>query len=216
MDVLQQYGVEKKEGREGVPAEQLRDPETIAEIVGRYAKVSGIKLESTAASLVIKRYAVLVAAASLEYYGLRKQDKNWLKNAEFHFDRFALLVDDHHPTLNEDWKTTVFAHHLTPMVEQFSKTCRIPQKILWENIAVRLQSVFRKKASQFPDSQLQELFNIMTDPEANWTGCSENPFSKYLQRPEDWGIVPVRETCCRLYQLKEGQEQPYCGNCPLR
>ncbi|MGD7045734.1 IucA/IucC family C-terminal-domain containing protein [Jeotgalibacillus proteolyticus] len=215
MDVLHSYGIEKKDGREGVPAEKLTEPETIAQIVSRYASVSDIRLESTAASLIIKRYAVLTAAAALEYYGLQKEKENWLNNAEFLFDRFALLVDDQNPALDEDWKTTVFAHHLTPMVEQFSKTCRIPQKILWENIAVRLQSVFRKKSTHYPDSQLQDLFDEMTEVDAEWTGCKENPFSKYLQRPEDWQTIPIRETCCRLYQLKEGQEQPYCGNCPL-
>ncbi|MDG5472493.1 IucA/IucC family C-terminal-domain containing protein [Jeotgalibacillus sp. ET6] len=215
MDVLHNYGIEKKDGREGVPAEQLTEPETIAQIVSRYASVSDIRLESTAASLIIKRYAVLTAAAALEYYGLQKQKDNWLHHAEFDFDRFALLVDDQHPELVGDWKTTVFAHHLTPMVEQFSKTCRIPQKILWENIAVRLQSVFRKKSTHYPHSQLQDLFDEMTEVDAEWSGCKENPFTKYLQRPEDWQTIPVRETCCRLYQLKEGQEQPYCGNCPL-
>ncbi|KIL42727.1 hypothetical protein KP77_33570 [Jeotgalibacillus alimentarius] len=213
---LQQYRFEKKEGRTGIPIKQLEDPEVIAEVVGRYASVSDIKLESTAASLVMKRYAVMTAAASLEYYGLHKGKENWLEEAEFHFDHFVLLKGDCSHEMKRDWKTVVFAEHLTPMVQQFSKTCKIPQKILWENIAVRLQAVFRKKAGTYKAAQLEALFNEMTDPDAQWTGVEKNPFTKYLQRPESWDIIPVRETCCRLYQIKEGQEQPYCGNCPLR
>lgn len=213
---LEQYRIEKKHGREGVPIKQLETPDVIAEVVGRYARVSDIKLESTAASLVMKRYAVMTAAAALEYYGLHKGKKDWLKEAAFHFDHFVLLEGDQVHEMDRDWKTVVFAEHLTPMVQHFSKTCKIPQKILWENIAVRMQAVFRKKAAEYPKEQLEALFNEMTDPEAKWTGVETNPFTTYLQRPQSWDVIPVRETCCRLYQIKEGQEQPYCGNCPLR
>ncbi|TFE00210.1 IucA/IucC family C-terminal-domain containing protein [Jeotgalibacillus sp. R-1-5s-1] len=213
---LQSYRVEKKEGRTGISIKQLEDPEVIAEVVGRYARVSDIELESTAASLVMKRYAVMTAAAALEYYGLKRGKVNWLKEAEFHFDHFVLLESDDHEEMNRDWKTVVFAEHLTPMVQRFSKTCKIPQKILWENIAVRMQAVFRKKAGDYSQDQLEELFCEMTAPDAPWTGLEVNPFTTYLQRPDSWDVVPVRETCCRLYQIKQGEEQPYCGNCPLR
>ena len=213
---LENYRVELKNGRKGIPLHQLLEPHVMKPVLLNYANRIGTDSLAAAGSLFMKRYAVLVAASAFDYYGLQRKTEDWWTTAEFEPETFTLLVERSQGTeLPGDWKSHVFADHLTPMIEEYSKEWKTPQKILWENIAVRLQSVLRKKSSVFPSHELEQLFKELTLPETRWIGRKDNPFSIYLQQVEEWGIIPIRKTCCRYYQVKGEEENPYCGNCPL-
>ncbi|WP_131272588.1 IucA/IucC family C-terminal-domain containing protein [Jeotgalibacillus soli] len=213
---LENYRVEINNGRSGIPLPQLLDTNVLTSVLHQYAYRIGTDSLGTAGSLFLKRYAVLTAASSLDYYGLQRQRVDWFTTAEFEPETFTLLIDDSQSVLLQgDWKTRVFADHLTPLVEKISSEWRIPQKILWENIAVRLQSVFRKKSSVSSSDELQQQLKELTVAKASWVGGEDNPLSIYLHHLEEWTCIPVRTTCCRYYQVKFGDDHPYCGNCPL-
>ncbi|MGE6514812.1 IucA/IucC family C-terminal-domain containing protein [Lysinibacillus sphaericus] len=214
---LEPYGVEKQPSPQGIPLHDLLNKDTLLPIIKQYANHLDTSSLAIAGSLFIKRYAVLVAASNLDYYGLQKERVDWWSTARLDVMSFTLQIEENPTSLFEDcWKTRIFAGHLTPMINLIKKECKISSKILWENIAVRLHATLRKNEKSFALNELNENFNGLTCSETNWLGIEQNPFQTFLQRKEKWSEVPVRKTCCRYYQVNKKEEIPYCGNCPLR
>ncbi|MFC9539511.1 IucA/IucC family C-terminal-domain containing protein [Lysinibacillus sp. NPDC056959] len=214
---LEPYGVEKHPSPQGVPLHQLLNKDTLLPIIKQYGNYLNTSSLPVAGSLFLKRYAVLVAASSLDYYGLQKKRIDWWSTARFDVTSFKLLIEENSTELFEDcWKKRLFAQNLTPMITIISKECRISSKILWENIAVRLLATLRKNEDEYSLNELNELFNELTCAETNWLGMKQNPLQTFLQRKETWSEVTVRKTCCRYYQVNTKADIPYCKNCPLR
>ncbi|WP_431027193.1 IucA/IucC family C-terminal-domain containing protein [Lysinibacillus sp. LZ02] len=214
---LELYGIEKRSSDEGIPLVHILNKDILMPVVQQYATSLGTESLAIAGSLFIKRYAVLAAAASLDYFGLQKETKDWWTTARFEPKTFKLLIEeDVQKEWAEDWKERLFAEHLTPLVELVAKECKVPQNILWENIAVRLQAVLRKQGKLYSNFELEQQFKELTCLEAHWLGRTGNPLRMYLQKGQEWSQMPTRKTCCRYYQVKKEDENPYCGNCPLK
>jgi len=214
---LEPYGVEKHPSPQGIPLHQLLNQDTLLPIIKQYGNHLNTPSLAVAGSLFLKRYAVLVAASSLDYYGLQKKKMDWWSTARLDVTSYKLLIEENPTALFDDcWKNRIFAQHLTPMITIISEECKISLKILWENIAVRLLATLRKNEESYTLNELNELFNELTCAETSWIGMEQNPLQTFLQRKETWSEVPVRKTCCRYYQVNTKADIPYCKNCPLR
>ncbi|MGE7952395.1 IucA/IucC family C-terminal-domain containing protein [Lysinibacillus xylanilyticus] len=214
---LEPYGVEKHPSPQGIPLHQLLNKDTLLPIIKQYGNHLNTPSLAVAGSLFLKRYAVLVAASSLDYYGLQKKKMDWWSTARLDVTSYKLLIEENPTALFDDcWKNRIFAQHLTPMITIISEECKISLKILWENIAVRLLATLRKNEESYTLNELNEHFNELTCAETSWLGMEQNPLQTYLQRKETWSEVPVRKTCCRYYQVNTKADIPYCKNCPLR
>lgn len=116
---------------------------------------------------------------------------------------------------------SVFAQHLTPLWHVLSAASGISSRILWENTAVRLFSLFEHRM-QAPDAVAearvkQDFHYVVHEAPGALFGLDANPLTGYF-RPLTW--VPVngewirfRRTCCFYY--KASQPQEFCQACPL-
>ncbi len=74
---LEPYGVEKQPSPQGIPLHDLLNKDTLFPIIKQYASHLDTSSLAIAGSLFIKRYAILVAASNLDYYGLQKERVDW-------------------------------------------------------------------------------------------------------------------------------------------
>lgn len=189
------------------------------------------------ASLLIKRSAFLLLAPTL--YAMSVFDKGldasidncvfeyqlhnrlWrsgmpLKQAQaapWHYDRSA-------------WREQIlrgaFAGHLTPLIEQLQRLSGVSARILWENVAVRVFSIYERRILPDLDSDCrlhaeQDLAYLLNDSTSSIFALEENPLTRFYRAKRrfspDGELIRMRRTCCYYYQATEPSE--YCSNCPL-
>lgn len=193
------------------------------------------------ASLVIKRVAFLTLAPVL--YAMSEFDKGLdgsIENSVFEYPLDNRIWQSKMPLKNtsvsvwkrsdkesrEAWRNEilgkVFARHLTLLVEQFYRLTKVSRRVLWENVAVRVFSIYEQRIltniaeekraiaeadyAYLLDKTTTQLFGLVENPltvfyrDKQLTVLSENP-------------VRVRRTCCFYYQATE--PPVYCGSCPL-
>lgn len=214
---LDEYGVRTRDSQAGIPLVSLLDKELLLSLIRRYGQHFDTASLPVAGSLFVKRYAVLTAACALDYYGLQQQTTDWWSTAHFDASTFTLLVDEQAgPALEGCWKEKIFAQHLTPMLEIIAQECKIAEKILWENVAVRLNSVFRSDEHTCSAEQLEQQYQDLTSASCLWLGRANNQLQPYLHRVAQDGEPPKRQTCCRYYQVSTSESLPYCIVCPLQ
>lgn len=124
----------------------------------------------------------------------------------------------------EQWREkvirTLFSSHVTPMYNVLKESSRVPSTILWENVAVRINSVYEKLFAVERDSiQLHRLhsdFNFLKNAPGEVFQLRENPIRPYLKIGEEFQLHPARKTCCLFCKLKENDEGiTHCANCPI-
>ncbi|SFF80194.1 Ferric iron reductase protein FhuF, involved in iron transport [Halobacillus alkaliphilus] len=117
----------------------------------------------------------------------------------------------------EAWEE-LFAYNILPLLESFHQVTNLPVFILWENVAVRINSYFRKAVERYPDAhqaivQLAEEFNQLGGSCFNWV---EHPMKNYLTAPKSLREQKVRRTCCYFHKLEKKKEAlTHCLVCPL-
>jgi ferric iron reductase protein FhuF len=128
-------------------------------------------------------------------------------------------------TGREEWRESVlrelFTFHITPVLEVLKKTSRLPSSILWENVAIRINSTYRKiltkKLDAVKTERVHSDFNFLKNANGDLFGLHENPIQQYLKIGEALKLNPCRKTCCMYYKLEEDIEGiGYCGNCPIK
>lgn len=102
------------------------------------------------------------------------------------------------------------------MIRIIAEECKINERILWENVAVRLNSVFREYEHISPSEQLNTVYNDLTSSNCSWLGKDTNPFQQYVHKKFIDAENPKRKTCCLYYQISKPGELPYCNVCPLK
>lgn len=213
---LEHYGIRVRQAEAGIPLDQLLDKERLTSIIRHYAQRIHTDDMTIAGSLFMKRYAVLTAAAAVYYYDLQEEKMDWWTSAQFDAEHFTLLIDESISELVDDsWRARIFREHLTPMLELIAKECKINERILWENIAVRINSVFREYEHTMPSELLDKTYSVLTSKPCNWLGREQNPFAAIIHRTFNDKANPKRKTCCRYYQISTSTETPYCYVCPL-
>jgi ferric iron reductase protein FhuF len=125
----------------------------------------------------------------------------------------------------EQWRENVlrdlFSSHITPVLNILKKTSHVPSSILWENVAVRINSIYRKILAKELDpvkiERLNSDFNFLKNVSGNLFNLKENPIKHYLKIGEELRLNPCRKTCCMYYKLEEDVEGiGYCSNCPIK
>jgi ferric iron reductase protein FhuF len=111
--------------------------------------------------------------------------------------------------------------HLTPLVMRLSEVSNLPAKILWGNVARRLDTILNQAAAMAPTASLVTDINTDRDyllQQKIWPDGRRNPlFSRQqtalVTRPDGQQIpTMLHRQCCLLYLLpREG----YCVACPL-
>jgi len=116
----------------------------------------------------------------------------------------------------------VFSGHLTQLVEQFHRLTKVPRRILWENVAVRVFSIYEQRILlNIPDAQMAQAqadFSYLLDQKSTEVfGMSENPLTVFYREKKQTALsdkpIRVRRTCCYYYLATE--PAVYCGSCPL-
>lgn len=187
---------------------------------------------TVAASMLSKRYAFLVVSSTLysmvEFNGvlnlpvkvcaLTKERKLCIQAGMYEWMEVNGLE-------REKWREKVLRHlfsiHIMPILKNVEKISSIPSSILWENVAIRINSVYRKKLSQELEpikiERLNNDFNFLKNASGDLFNLKENPIKHYLKIGEELKLNPCRKTCCLYYKLeKDVGGISYCGNCPIK
>ena len=206
---LQAYGVAFVEQAQGLPIKKLESRAMLEQIVKQYADYLQTDSMAVSASLFIKRYAVLTAAACVDYYEQQQGKSNWLDAAYFDTATFTLQISEGERLSQMNcWKKYLLQEHLANIVDILAVDYKINRRILWENIAVRINAALEKNSTSYEQERLEEIVEELSRPIAGLT----NPIRDYIHVNK-----AVRKTCCRYYQLEKKEEgMPYCLVCPLK
>lgn len=189
------------------------------------------------ASLVMKRVAFLTLAPVL--YSMSRFDKGlnatlensvfeyplknrlWLSKMPLKSTSISICRSDR-DAWRESVLTAVFSGNLSLLVEQFYALTKVPKCILWENIAVRVFSIYERRIlmniSEEIRAQAQSDYEFLLDTKTSALfGLDENPLTRFHRKTLKTALsdeaVRVRRTCCYYYQATQPSE--YCSNCPL-
>lgn len=210
---LEQYGIISAESSTGLLLSSLENVEVLLPIIQKYAKELGATTLAVAASLFVKRYAVSVAAASLDYFDFQAKQLNWLDYAKFDSQQFKVYITQQAlPLIKDCWKQKVF-YHLQKIIQILARHCKISSIILWENVAVRLNAVFKKNLECYRMSEVTTIFAQLTEPYPDWFFGQKTPLNEFIYICHSH---KQRTTCCRYYLLNKKEEaMSHCIVCPL-
>ncbi|WP_323638904.1 IucA/IucC family C-terminal-domain containing protein [Pectobacterium polonicum] len=200
------------------------------------------------ASLLAKRIGFLTTAASLYAMSVYNKGLNMtLDNSVLEFGHsrlwtstmplYDLTVSQPEAGRREAWRDslfdTLFAQHLSPILHTLSAVSGAPLRILWENVAVRVFSLYEQRI-EWDDpaaecslgmtlaQQVQQDFDALLAAPGERFGCDDNPLRLFFRAKTrvpavgssvNFRSVRFRRTCCFYY--KASQPQEYCNNCPL-
>ena len=209
---LAKYGVNV--GSDGFSIEELLNREKLLEIVQLYANYLDTPSMAIGASLFIKRYAVITTAAALDYFGFQNGQSDWLRHAKFDRNSFTLTISEEVENIEYEWQKKLFYEHMLPIIQILSKECKISSRILWENVAVRMNTVLKMAEGHYPQEIIRLQYDKLCESHPAWLNGQKNPLVAYINIPND---EKQRKTCCRYYQLTKKEEGlPYCLVCPLK
>jgi len=203
--------------------------------------VIGSRTRPVTASLLAKRVAFLVTGPAL--YAMSAYDQgldlrmgNCITDVTHegglwrsHLILKTLATDQPTPRQREPWRERViervFSGHLAPLWMALHHASGISSRILWENTAVRVYSLYERRMVKLPDcaarSRAQDDFRyLVQDAPGNLFGLSENPLKRFFFKPRSTLTsegqpreLRVRKTCCLYFMATEPAE--YCSACPL-
>lgn len=186
---------------------------------------------SVAASMFSKRYAYLIVSSTL--YSMAKYNYVLyfpLKACAFNKERNLIVLPSVSKWIElEDLGreqrrqyviNSLFSTLVIPIFHALEKTSGIPSSILWENVAVRINSIYRKMLKEELDpvviNRLLSDFYFLRDTDGHLFNLKENPINRYLKIGEELELNPNRKTCCMYHKLEEDIEGiGYCANCPI-
>ncbi|HBX56736.1 IucA/IucC family C-terminal-domain containing protein [Pseudomonas sp. UBA2684] len=219
-------------------ASDLLQEEVCARLLDLLTPVIGSPSPAVTASLLAKRLAFLATGACL--YAMSVYDKGLqlsLDNTviEYGHDegRWTSALPLHQPQPfayaageRDAWRQAIvaalFAGLLKPLWQSFARVSGISLRILWDNTAARVYSLYEKRMAKIQSAAVRErcaadfawLLNVA---EPALFGLDYNPL-RHFRRPltlldDGQRSVRFRRTCCFYYQASEPVE--YCSTCPL-
>ena len=218
-------------------ARALLAPERCAHLLDQLGPVIGSPTRAITASLLAKRFSFLATGACL--YAMSACDKGLmlaLDDVVVEFGHDNGLWTSSMPLVDRApigyaagsralWRASIvkglFADVLAPLWRQFNKVSRISQRILWDNTAVRVYSLYEKRMAKIEDpfalARIEADFQwLLYEAEPALFGLNYNPlahFRRPLTTVEDGRQQRFRRTCCFYYQASNPVE--YCAACPL-
>ncbi|MGP4074925.1 IucA/IucC family C-terminal-domain containing protein [Halobacillus sp. K22] len=172
------------------------------------------------ASMMMKKYAQVLPSQVLDSMLWEEKAKIIPLSSCTISNELEIEIDDSQvkrtDSRKEAWEE-LFAHHILPLLQAFHQVTNLPTFILWENVAVRINSYFRKAVERYPDEhqvigQLAEEFNQL---DGRYFHCAKHPMQSYLTDPNSLSEQKVRSTCCYFHKLEKTKELTHCLVCPL-
>ncbi|MFJ5964661.1 IucA/IucC family C-terminal-domain containing protein [Bacillus sp. NPDC093026] len=185
---------------------------------------------AVAASIFSKRYAYLVVSSSLylmtlydSIYQISPSACVFREDRKMALDKSACSFVQLEGDRNE-WREQVicalFTQYVTPLLDVLHRVSRLPYSILWENVAVRINSLYRSMMKKVEDpamkKRVKEDYVFLKEAAGEVFGSQQNPFKCSLNLDESLLQTSNRKTCCMYYQLeKKAENLAYCLVCPL-
>ncbi|MED1750189.1 MULTISPECIES: IucA/IucC family C-terminal-domain containing protein [Bacillus] len=185
---------------------------------------------AVAASMFSKRYAYLAVSSTLYLMTMYDGVYQFSPAAcAFREDRkialdetlcsFVQLDGDRHEW-REQVVRTLFTQCVSPFLDVLNRTSRLPYTILWENVAVRINSLYRSMMREVEETavkqRVQEDYLFLKQAAGEVFGAQQNPFQHSLNLDDSLLETSNRKTCCMYYQLeKKSESLDYCLVCPL-
>jgi len=216
-------------------ASALLDAETCRRMLTTVMPLTGAPDLAIAASLFVKRLAFLTTGNVL--YAMSVFDKGLIlslsdSRVEYAHDNglwTSSLPADMTESVapadeREQWREMIvgalFKDFLSPVLTILSQVSGIPLHILWENIAVRVYSLYQGRMEGLDPQQEQRRQTdydwLLTQADAAIFGLPWNPLKRFNRPPKQNGAgekIRFRRTCCFYYKATRPAE--YCHNCPL-
>lgn len=218
------------------PVSVWLDPAQCAELLDDLAKRMGAPSRRVAASLLTKRLGFLTTGVA--FYGLSAADRQldlrpgnvwiedgfvqgrWQSSLPLADTRTLPAAPGNHAQRRAQMARTLFGELLGPLWEILARVGRVSPRILWENAAVRLYSLYDQRLPELaaPEAQARcaEDFAWLLAAAPAELGLELNPLAQF-RRPAVANAVGrsirFRRTCCFYYQATAPAE--YCSNCPL-
>jgi len=227
--------------RHALDTRQLLDVARCRSILDELGPIIGSPSRAVTASLLGKRLAFLVVSPSLYAMsmfdeGLDLRLDNCITDYTHHDgawrSRLILksLATERPGTGERDpWRERIvegiFAGHLAPLWATLQAASGIAPRILWENTAVRVYSLYERRIARLEGSARRDQamvdFRYLThDAPPGVFGLTENPLARYFFEPRKIDLVAqspktvrVRKTCCLYFMATQPAE--YCSTCPL-
>lgn len=216
----------------------LLDPEQCDRFLGMLMPMIHAPSKKITASLLSKRWGFLSTASclyamSVYNKGLDFSAHNCLLDYSFanplwqsNMPVIDLSVTTPFAGQRDAWRdqllTQLFAQHLAPLWQVMTEVTGVQSRILWENTAVRVYSLYENRINQLNCPQLRQqteadFYYLCNDAPASIFGIAENPLKRF-NHPKitllDTGKeVRFRKSCCFYYKASEPIE--YCKSCPL-
>ncbi|MDQ0207342.1 IucA/IucC family C-terminal-domain containing protein [Alkalicoccobacillus murimartini] len=212
---------------QGMRITDLLDENTCREFLDQYMNDIGAPTRKVAASLFMKHYARLTVAMALHQMSIKNGVPAIpVEACLFNKDRKLCIEPEHyswqewHTDARQAWQyeklQTIITEHITPLIINLNKVAKLSNKILWENVAVRINSVYRKLLAQNLDqtqrNQLVQDFYFLKQADGELCKWKENPLAPYLHLETPETGTCARQTCCMYYMMPKNE---YCGVCPL-
>ncbi|WP_417526565.1 IucA/IucC family C-terminal-domain containing protein [Marinomonas shanghaiensis] len=242
-DVLAAFGLKAYQADEplAIDSSKLLDDALCLETLQKIMPELGAPNLKVTASLVIKRMAFLTLAPVL--YAMSGFDKGLdvsIENSVFEYPLENRIWQSKMPLKDTSvsvWKSSdkesrevwrddilskVFSGHLTLLVEQFYRLTKVSRRVLWENIAVRVFSIYEQRiltniAEEKRMIAEADYAYLLEKTTTQLFGLEENPLTVFYREKQLTALsenpVRVRRTCCFYYQATE--PPVYCGSCPL-
>lgn len=174
-----------------------------------------------AASMVMKRYAQDYLVEVLHAMLFDEKDKYIPLTACTITEGLNLEIDETQVVHTENRAAAwfgIFAEHLTEVAHALHRATNLPYIILWDNVAVRLNSFFRKAITNHPGSSedIRALAEEMRALEGTTFGWSKHPVLEALVPIDYLTAHKTRKTCCYYNKLNKEKEMPECLVCPLK
>jgi len=227
--------------RHALDTRQLLEVDRCRSILDELGPVIGSPSRAVTASLLGKRIAFLVVSPSL--YAMSMFDEGLdlrLDNCVTDYthregawrSRLILksLATERSGIEGRDtWRARIvegiFAGHLSALWGTLQAASGIAPRILWENTAVRVYSLYERRIARLDSSSQRDQamadFRYLTqDALPGVFGQTENPLARYFFEPRRIGLagqstkaIRVRKTCCLYFMATKPAE--YCSTCPL-
>ncbi|MGN7759881.1 IucA/IucC family C-terminal-domain containing protein [Paenibacillus sp. 22594] len=237
---LSQYFGLRKQARPcsaySVNALALKDAKTCSAYLDRLNVLLPSPTRAVAASQFVKRYAFLSAAPLL--YTMTVYNKGldfssgncWLAAPPGRSWLEYVSLTDANATIpgaegRQVWRETVlqtlFARNLGRLIQVMSRVAHVPKAILWENVAVRVFSLYEKRIGLLGDQHEQaraDFQYLVHQAPGALFGEKQNPLDRFYSRPSSPSLpdspLRIRKTCCFYYEISSTAE--YCDNCPKK
>lgn len=143
----------------------------------------------------------------------------WLEHVSL-ADIYAIMPE---AGKREIWRnaliSALFAGNIGKLIAIMSKMANVPKSILWENVAVRVFSLYEKRIGLTGEQQEQSRadfqYLVHQAPGAVF-GEKQNPLSRFHHKPTVTSLstspMRMRKTCCFYYEVSSVKE--YCTGCP--